>query len=438
MKRLLFSSSFALLAACSGASATGDAGLTFQKDVRPIVEAKCQVCHVEGSFTPFALTTYQDVYTHRAAIASAVGDGRMPPWPPSDSCGSYQHDRSLSPEQRAAVVAWAGGLAPEGEASTFVAPDSGTPTALRVDTSLAIPMPYQPVSSPDEYRCFVLDWPQTTTKYVTGLRVVPGAIAEVHHAIIFQIAPADVAAVQALDAADPAEGYSCFGGSGVNAAGWVGAWVPGSTGNVFPADTGIAIAPGSKLVVQVHYNTANTAPVPDQGAMGDTRVELQLADTVKTPAVVLKWANPQWVRNHTMTIDAGDPDSVHAFEFTPGPFLGTLSGGVLPSNSAFQVWTAGLHMHARGAKATLQVTHPDGSKDCLLQIDDWSFHWQGSYDLVKPVKVGAGDSLSIECHFDNSGNRQPIVNGIPAPVGPVNWGETTEDEMCLGIMYATP
>jgi hypothetical protein len=95
-------------------------------------------------------------------------------------------------------------------------------------------------------------------------------------------------------------------------------------------------------------------------------------------------------------------------------------------------------MHARGAKATLQVTHPDGSKNCLLQIDDWSFHWQGSYDLMKPVKVGAGDSLSIECHFDNSGNRQPIINGIPAPVTPVNWGETTEDEMCLGIMYATP
>ena len=268
---------------------------------------------------------------------------------------------------------------------------------------------------------------------MTGLRVTPGAVAEVHHAIVFQISPADVAAVEALDAADPALGYSCFGGSGINKAGWVGAWVPGSTGSVFPSDTGVAIAPGSKLVVQLHYNTANTSPAPDQ-----SKIDLQLADAVKTPAAVVKWTNPSWVKNHTMNIAAGDADSVQAFSFNPSPYLGQITGNVLQNGAPFTIWSAALHMHARGVKGTLQVSHADGTKECALEIDDWSFHWQGSYELRKPIVVGPGDSLAIECHFDNSGKRQPIVGGAPAPVTAVNWGETTEDEMCLGIFYATP
>lgn len=378
------------------------------------------------------MDSYADAVAHRASIASAVANRTMPPWPPNDSCNTYQHDRSLSEAQRNTLLAWATGEAPEGSPASYVPPAEGAAVALKIDRSIGAAAPYVPAISPDEYRCFVIDWNETNTKYVTGLRVTPGAISEVHHAIVFQIAPQDVAAVQKLDDADPAAGYSCFGTPGVDGAGWVGAWVPGSTGEVFPADTGIAIVPGSKLVVQMHYNTANTPPVPDRST-----VDLQLADTVKTEAAVLKWTNPSWVFNHTMSIAAGDADSVQQFSFAPTNFMVKASGGALKNGLPFSIWSAALHMHARGVKASLHVEHADGTRECALQIDDWSFHWQGTYALQKPILVQPGDKLSIECHFDNSGKRQPTIGGQGAPVGPVNWGETTEDEMCLGLFYAT-
>lgn len=431
---------FGAVAACSSdkasspePSAPTSAALTWHRDVRPIVEQKCQGCHATGGFAPFTLLSYADAFAHKNAVAAAVGGGIMPPWPPNDSCNSYEHDRSLTPAQKDTIVSWARGSAAEGDPSSYVAEAVTPAPALRVDKSVGPPAAYTPVTSPDEYRCFVIDWDETTTKYVTGLRVTPGAVAEVHHAIVFQIAPADVPAVQALDAADPALGYTCFGGSGVNGAGWIGAWVPGTLGQIFPADTGVAVAPGSKLVVQMHYNTANAPPSPDKST-----VDLQLADSVKTPAAVLKWTNPSWVKNHTMNIAPGDADSMQRFAFAPASYLGQVSGNVLQNSQPFTIWSAGLHMHARGVKGTLTVEHADGTKECALEIDDWSFHWQGSYAMQKPIVVKPGDSLAIECHFDNSGKRQPIVNGSPAPVGPVNWGETTEDEMCLGIFYATP
>ncbi|MFI5300236.1 MAG: monooxygenase [Polyangiales bacterium] len=417
----------------SSDSGTTAAALTWHRDVRPIVEQKCQSCHVDGGFAPFALMTYDEAFGHRNVMASAIETEIMPPWPPNDACNQYQNDRSLTDAQRTILSAWARGDAAEGDPSTYIAPPASTPAALRVDKSLALATPYTPVMSPDEYRCFVMDWDATTTQYVTGLRVVPGDIAEVHHAILFNINPADVAAIESLDAADPAPGYSCFGGPGVNSAGWVGAWAPGSLGDVFPADTGIAIAPGSKLVVQMHYNTANASPAPDQSS-----VQVQLADSVKIPAAVLKWANPSWPSKHTMTINAGDPDSVQSFSFAPYNFMSKFSGGVLQDGAPFTIWSAALHMHARGVKGTLTIAHADGTNDCALEIDDWSFHWQGSYALKQNIVVQPGDTISIECHFDNSGARQPILNGVPLPVGPVNWGETTEDEMCLGLFYATP
>lgn len=426
-----------VLLACgsSDSSATGRTAtaLTWHHDIRPIVEEKCQACHAVGSFAPFALTSYADAFAHKTEMAAAVSAGIMPPWPPNDAKNAYQHDRSLSDDARKMIVSWIAGGAPEGDATSYVPPASPPPLPLRVDKTLVPAAAYTPVDSPDEYRCFVMDWNETTTKYVTGLRVTPGAIGEVHHAIVFQILPADLDKLQQLDDADPGLGYRCFGTPGINSAGWIGAWAPGSLGSTFPPDTGIAVAPGSKMVVQMHYNTANANPSPDL-----SKIELQLADTVKTPAATLEWANPSWVTKHTMNIEPNDPDSVQTFKFAPSSLLSKITRNVLKDEQPFTIWTAALHMHTRGVKGVLDIVHANGDTETALEIDDWSFHWQGSYDLVKPIVVQPGDNISIECHFDNSGKRQPIIGGEPAPMGPVNWGETTEDEMCLGLFYVTP
>lgn len=70
----------------------------------------------------------------------------------------------------------------------------------------------------------------------------------------------------------------------------------------------------------------------------------------------------------------------------------------------------------------------------MLQIDDWDFHWQGSYGFRQSEIVRRGDQVSIECHWDNSPANQHD-GGAPKNV---NWGEGTGDEMCVGFFLTAP
>src|SRR5207245_8337364 len=159
----------------------------------------------------------------------------------------------------------------------------------RVDRELTLAAPYAPVQAPDEYRCFLLDWPETERRYVTGFVARPGNATIVHHVLVFVAPPGRVAQFQALDDADPAPGYKCFGGPGGVAPG-LGGWVPGSRGGDFPAGTGVPVDPGSKIILQIHYHLAR-AP----GPFDQTSIQLKLDRAVDRLAFQLPWADPSWL-----------------------------------------------------------------------------------------------------------------------------------------------
>jgi hypothetical protein len=283
-----------------------------------------------------------------------------------------------------------------------------------------------PEKDPDDYRCFLLDWPETEVSYVTGFGARPGNPQVVHHVIAFLIPPERAASYQALDAAEPGAGYTCFGGPGGGNdpdVGWIGAWAPGRQGADFPEGTGLEIQPGSKIALQVHYNTAN-GKQPDQ-----TAVDVRLDSSVDKRAKWQFFADIQWLFAGGMPIPAGEADVQHAFEIDPTPFV---FGG-----DPFVIHSVGLHMHTRGTSAALSLTRKDGAKECMLDIPRWDFHWQYNYDLAEPRVVSPGDKLGIGCHFDNSAANQPTVDGEQVPPKDLQWGEGTGDEMCLGALYVS-
>ncbi|MEO5728435.1 MAG: monooxygenase, partial [Byssovorax sp.] len=344
------------LAGCSGGDTTAATGAepakgpTYYRDAKAIIDAKCAGCHNDGGIAPFALTSYAEVSAHKAEIASAVTRGTMPPWPPEKSCGEYTDDRSLSEEQSAALTGWVSAGALEGhpsEAPTAQKPARGL---SRVDLTLEMPVAYTPVTAPDDYRCFMVDWPGDKTTYVTGFGVEPGTAAIVHHVIAYLIPPADVAEYQKLDDAEPGPGYTCFGGSGGTNAGWIGGWAPGALGNDFPAGTGIEVTPGSRVVLQIHYNTSTTAASADR-----SKVVLKIDPTVEKKAFVMPWANPSWIKEKTMVIPAHTADATASWAFDPSPFMGAISKGVLANSQPYTIYSAGLHMHTRGTSAVTRI-----------------------------------------------------------------------------------
>jgi mono/diheme cytochrome c family protein len=411
----------ALLAAgCGSGSAdpteTGEpaAGLTYFQNVKPIVDARCLSCHVEGGIGTFAMDDPKVVRDYAELIKLRVQDRTMPPWLAANGCADYAADRSLTDEQIDTIARWVDEGAAEGSPDRVGPPLSsdGELRLSRVDRTIAMAAEYTPALEPDDYRCFVIDWPETDVVFVSGFRANPGTPSVVHHVIPFLAGPDQAEEVAMLDDSEEGPGYTCFGGPLLDAP-WLGGWAPGSPGSDYAVGTGIRVEPGSKVILQVHYNTLASGKKPDL-----TSVDFKLDREVEKEAIILPWANPQWLGEGGMPIPAASSDVTHSFTYDPTPFVF--------DGQPMTIHSASLHMHQLGKSGRLEIQRKDGAKECLLDVPRWNFHWQLAYPFEVPKVLLPGDKLSVECHWDN------------VTTDDAQWGEGTSDEMCLGGFYVSP
>jgi hypothetical protein len=404
---------------------------TYYQHVKPILDARCTGCHVPDGIAPFELGTYEQATAMKAGIRAHVNARTMPPWLAAEGCTEYQHDFSLTQTQIDTITAWVDQDTPEGDPNNPADPLPEVGGGLtRTDLTLKMPEPYTAQSSPDDYRCIPIEWPEDSTKYVTGFGVNPDQDQLVHHVIAYLAAPALADEVAQKDAAEDGPGYTCFGGPGVgtqnptdsNATTWLGSWAPGGLGSNFPDGTGIKVEPGSTVILQVHYNTLIAEPAADQ-----SEITLKLDDQVDKEALYIPWTNPQWLNGDSMMIPAGTSDTTHKWGFNIAAVIGQ---NVVIHDVAF-------HMHNLGEKGRLWIEHADGSESCLLDIPAWDFDWQFGYRLKNTKTLTSTDKLNIECEWDNSAQNQPVVDGERLPPRDVTWGDRTTDEMCLGLFYVT-
>ena len=92
-----------------GSAGTPPVAPTFNKDILPIIESRCQTCHRPGEIGPMPLITYEQTKPWAKAIAEAVKTRKMPPWFADQCCGQFSTNPSLRPEEIALIDAWATG-----------------------------------------------------------------------------------------------------------------------------------------------------------------------------------------------------------------------------------------------------------------------------------------------------------------------------------------
>jgi hypothetical protein len=80
------------------------------------------------------------------------------------------------------------------------------------------------------------------------------------------------------------------------------------------------------------------------------------------------------------------------------------------------------------------ATYPDGTVAPLIYIDDWDFHWQGTYTFARPVPLPGGTRIDVDAVYDNSPANRKNPSAPPRAVG---WGEATTDEMCIAFIRVT-
>ena len=250
---------------------------TYYEDVKPVIDAHCTSCHSEGNIAPFSLDNYTDVSARASLVQRETMARRMPPWGAAPGVREYFSDISLSDDQIAMIDQWVQDGSPQGDPANEGAPiELNIATLERVDVSIQMPEPYEPDRSiVDDYRCFVLPWTETETKFITGFRGVPGNTNSVHHLVAFIIQPEQAALYDTFDDIDPGAGYECYGTTAPSSerANGVGAnqpitfggqWAPGMGSTLLPEGTGQPVRPGSRIALQVHYSTVVQGDLTDQ------------------------------------------------------------------------------------------------------------------------------------------------------------------------------
>lgn len=140
---------FAFVAAVVGIAATSllahdpiTTKITWDGEIKRLVEARCVSCHSAGGRAPMALTTYEEARPWARAIREEVLTRRMPKWHIVRGYGDFNNDPSLSPFEVALFVAWADGGAPKilpaksGAARAPIAPPALRSGDVHRDTTL--------------------------------------------------------------------------------------------------------------------------------------------------------------------------------------------------------------------------------------------------------------------------------------------------------------
>ncbi len=388
-----------------------------------------------------------------AAATLAAGCGS-----PNPAAQARLDGHAVGAHQTGGAVAGAA-TSGHGSAST----PRAAPAALRSGESIrsvAVPAPYTPKApsgGTDDYRCFVLDPSVATDSFVTGFDIAPGQPAEVHHVILYRVPKAHAAAARQRDSQTPGDGWTCFGGTGLESAGsllddapWVGAWAPGGSEQLLPRDVGIPLEKGSLLILQVHYNLLHGAS-PDR-----TSVDLRLStkhvtplDTVLLPAPVELPCRPDrsgpLCDRKAAVLDVQARFGAGAGRMATGLLL-LCNGSFLPRPGPTQTCTRTLHeaatvrtvaghMHRLGSSIRIEVNPGTARSRTLLDTRVWDFDNQGAVS-IRPATLHPGDRLLVSCTHDQAWrDKLPDLRGIPERY--VVWGEGTTDEMCLGILGVT-
>jgi hypothetical protein len=385
----------ALMALPTTALAQEGGELTYSRDIAPILQENCQVCHREGAIAPFALDDYDDARRYARRIRQAVDDRLMPPWHINHELGiqDFKNDRSLEENEIEAILAWIDNGMLEGDPRDLPAPkefpsgeDFMTSEVLGPPDLVILTDPFDvPAHGNDQWWQPTIETGLTTDRWVRATEALPSyplGRAVTHHFL--------ASAVQ----------EESLGGL-------LTEWALGKVGEQYQEGTGKLLQAGSKIRFEVHYYP-NGTPVPqDQVALG-----IWLYPEGYTPEFPTRLQMFNVAPQNELFIE---PHSTPMFERT----------FVMRNPVRIQSFQA--HFHLRGKGASMEAIYPDGRTELLSQIDNFQFNWHNNYiyaDDAAPL-LPAGTVLKMNMWYDNTEAQE----SNPHPGDFVTWGDRAADEM---------
>ena len=430
------------------------AGVTFTRDVAPIIFNKCSICHRPGEVAPMPLTSYQEVRPWSKAIREEVAERTMPPWfaDPHKSTLKFGNDRRLTQKEIDTIVAWVDAGAPKGDDKDLPAMPKFTPGWTFGEPDLIIEMPVDfevPAEGELPMQNFYVPVPFNEERWVEKVELRPGNPAVVHHSIANVVrlpegtkvvdgkAVRDGAASAALNSQSAREtGGLSEGGSrevflSQDSFTRAGAFklvgqAPGKGFESHYPGTAKRILPGMYVQFNMHYQPSGRVE-KDRSRLGLWFAKKPVTYEVLTKGVSdtifiggKELSETRMINGKEVKIRGKIPN------IPPNVDNWEISGEVT-IKEAITLYAFAPHMHLRGKDIKYTLVWPDGRQQVLLDVPKFDFNWQLHYELAEPLKIPAGSRMIAVAHYDNS-----IKNRYnPAPNKEVFWSEQSWDEMFI-------
>ena len=399
---ILVASATAVLGVAGAAAA--EAQVTFTKDVAPILQERCQVCHRTGTFAPMSLVNYEQARPWARAIKQKVLAREMPPWFIDKNIGvqHFSNDVSLTDQEIATIVQWVDAGAPEGNPSDMPPPRKfADGQAWQIgNPDLIVTLPKDVVvkaKGPDWWPDILVDPGLTEDRYIQAVQIIPTKGRPVIHHIRTSIVEPEAGTRHSgqLDGNVALE----VGEQGV----FLNEYAIGKGGDVFREGSGRLIKAGTKINFQFHLHSSGT-------------------ETPINVALGLKLYPKQYVPHHVITsLTVG----VNDIDIRPHE-TNVRSDGYMPLIKPARLLSFQPHMHNRGKAECLEAIYPNGKTE-MLSCAHFLFNWHLNYvyaDDAAPL-LPAGTILHSIMWHDNSAENK--FN--PDPDAQITWGERTIDEM---------
>jgi len=183
----------------------------------------------------------------------------------------------------------------------------------------------------------------------------------------------------------------------------LGAYAPGNELNLYPENSGYPLKAGSGLFLQMHYTTSG------KEAIDASQIGLYL-----------------WDEEPERTILGG---SAADLDINISPFSTKEMVATKKFRKDSYLTMLGPHMHYRGSDANFKLRYSDGREEELLNVPNYQFNWQKTYDFINPLFVPAGTELVFRGTFDNT----EMNPSNPDPSKTLTWGEQSWQEMFFGF-----
>jgi mono/diheme cytochrome c family protein len=394
---------------------------TFTKDIAPILQQKCQVCHQPNSIAPMALLTYEDARKYARRIKTKVSERLMPPWHIDKTVGiqEFKNDRSLSDKEIATIVRWVDEGTPAGDPKDMPKPvdlrpsDEWQYTPLYGQPDLVIKSPPYTLAPRTQDKWFrpVSETGLTEARWVRAIEIKPVGVKgrrTVHHVLTTLLQQEDGVTGLAESAHDHQSNAGLFM-----------EWAVGKTGEIFPADAGKLMLPGSRIRWEIHMFAIGEEIKDNQVELG---IYFYPKDFVPQRRTVLRMFNVA-------------PAS--RLDIPPGKTAMTQNFYVMQAPARIENFQP--HMHMRGKSMSMEALYPDGRREVLSVVDKFQWNWHVNYvyaDNTAPL-LPKGTVLVFTAFHDNT-SANP---NNPDPKQWVGWGDRTVDEMAhvwVDVTYLNP